>query len=196
MHQVKSRRAVTMCLSVGLALPACSQPAPMTDAEVLAEARKLENPGPGLYQQTTEILSAEVPGAAPEEADRLRDQLSGIEKKSARLCVTEEQAAAGFQLLLKEIAEGLNGMECGFTTFEASPPRMNADLACKGDGQVEAGLNMAGKTSAAGYDVTMDLDARGPQIAGGSMTMRMKVVSKRVGDCPAPGSAELPPEVE
>ncbi|UIP07881.1 DUF3617 domain-containing protein [Erythrobacter sp. SDW2] len=168
----------------------------MTDADVLAEAGKLANPGPGLYQQTTEIVSAEVPGAAPEQADRLRDQLSGIEKKSARLCVTEEQAAAGFQQLLKEIADGLNGMECGFTAFEASPPRMNATLACTGAGEAKAGLKMAGTTSADGYDVTMDLDASGPHIAGGSMTMRMKVVSQRTGDCPSPGSTELPPEVE
>lgn len=189
-------RAILTCLMPGAVLAACSEPAPLTEAEVLAEAGKLESPGPGLYRQTTEILSVEVPGAAPEQADRLRDQLSGIGQKTSRLCVTGQEAAAGFQQLLKDIAEGLNGMECGFTRFEASAPRMNAILACKGDGEARAGLTMAGTTTADGYDVTMDLDASGPRIAGGSMTMRMRVTSERAGDCPTPGSAEVPPDTQ
>lgn len=182
------------CLLAGAALAACSESAPLPQDEVLAEAGDLASPAPGLYEQTTEILSAEVPGASPAEADRLRDQLTGIGKKTARLCVTEEQAAGGFEQLAREMAEGINAMQCGFTRFEASAPRMNATLACTGADEAKAGLTMAGTTSAQGYDVTMDLDASGPNIAGGSMTMRMRVVSQRVGDCPTPGSAELPPE--
>ena len=166
----------------------------MPEEAVLAEARKLENPGPGLYAVTTELASFDVPGASPEEADRLRDEMAKIDKKTTRLCVTEQQSAAGFQQLLREFAEGLNGMQCGFANFEASAPRMNATLACTGTAGAQAGLTMAGTTSRNGYDVTMDLDASGPQIAGGAMTMRMRVVSKRAGDCPSPGSAELPPE--
>lgn len=179
--------------ALGALLGGCSDKAAIGDDEIMAQARTLTNPAAGLYEETTRILSAEVPGAPPAQADRLRDELSGLKPNTARRCITAEQAGAGFDRVLREMGEGINGMACRFTRFEASAPRMKAFLSCSGPNDAAAGLAMAGTTSAEGFDVTMDLDAQGAGIAGGAMKMRMQVMSRRIGDCPVPGSAEPPP---
>ena len=169
-------------VALALAASGCGEER-VTGEDVLARAGTLENPRPGLYETTTELVSYELPGANPQEADRQRTEAENIGKETGQRCVTEKEAKKGFETLLEEIVDGINSMDCGFTEFEANAPRVNATLKCNGPLDAEAGVTFAGKTNSEGYDLTMDLGASSRLIAGGSMKMRMKFASKRIGDC-------------
>ena len=178
-------RAAAMPLTAAsLAVAGCGEERVSGD-EVLTRAETLENPRPGLYETTTELVSYELPGANPQEADRQRTQAQNIGKQTGQQCVTEEQSEAGFEKLLEDIVTGINSMDCGFSNFEASAPRINATLQCDGPLDAKAGVTFAGTTDSEGYDLTMDLGASSRLIAGGSMEMRMKFTSRRIGECEA-----------
>lgn len=186
-----NRRLLVLALPLGAAgLAGCDGHAVVPEETVLAEAATLENPRAGLYEQTTEILAAEVPGAPPDQADRLRDDLTGVDKKTAQRCVTEAEAKGGFEKLVRDLTELDSVMKCDFTRFDADAPRVRTRLACSGAENSKAGIDIAGTTTAEGYDITMDLDTSGPKIAGGSMALKMRVTSKRLGDCPPPEAME------
>ena len=190
------RQGHLLVAAMALAAAGCGEER-VTGEDVLARAGTLENPRPGLYETTTEIVSYELPGAHPQEAHRQRTEMENIGKETGQRCVTESEAEAGFEKLLEELVDGINSMDCGFTRFEADAPRVNATLSCDGPLDAEAGAAFAGTTDTEGYDLTMDLSASSRLIAGGSMKMRMKFASKRIGECegnPAGGIESNPAE--
>jgi hypothetical protein len=175
-----------------IALASCSDER-IADEEVLARAGTLEDPAPGLYAVTTELDRFEVTGAPPAVADRLRVQSGGVQKSTSQRCVTEKDADKGFEPLLREFAEMQNGLDCGFTRFEADAPRFNAKLTCTGPLDATAAVAFAGETSRQGFDMTMDTEASSRIIAGGTMAMRLRFSSERVGECSEAADARVEP---
>lgn len=177
--------AGVLCLAVGLA--ACSEEKTLTGEEVLAEAQALTTPEPGLYATTTEMVSFEVPGLPPAQADRLREQMRGLSGEPQPRCLTEAEAEKGFEDMIREIGEGINDQTCAFNEFDATASRISARLSCEGEMGVAAELAFAGTSAADGFDLTMDLEASNAMIPGGSMEMRFKVASERIGECDPAG---------
>lgn len=176
----------------GFALPAlasaallagCGEEKPLTSEQVLTEARSLEKPIPGLYATTTKLVAFEVPGLSPEQADRIRQQMTGLTSEPQPQCLTREQAERGFEDMLREIGEGINEQQCAFTAFDADGSRVSASLSCSGAAGVRAEAKFAGTSKADAFDLTMDLEAANAMIPGGSMTMRFNVKAQRIGDC-------------
>lgn len=167
------------------ALAACGEERQLTGEEVLAEARALERPEAGLYTTTTELVEFSVPGLPPDQADRMRTQMSGLSNEAQPYCLTEAEAEKGYEDMLRQIGEAANDMSCTFSRFDADPPRLNAELGCSGAMGISADLAMAGTTTAEGFDLTMDMEARNRLIPGGTMEMRMKIQSDRIGECSA-----------
>ena len=176
-----------------IALASCSEER-IADEDVLARAGTLEDPAPGLYAVTTELLRFEVTGAPPAVADRLREQSGGVQKSTSQRCVTKDDADKGFEPLLREFAEMRNGLDCGFTRFDADAPRFNAKMTCTGPLDATAAVVFAGETSREGFDMTMDTEASSRIIAGGTMAMRLRFTSERVGECSdAANAAQVAP---
>ncbi|GAA4042242.1 hypothetical protein GCM10022213_10700 [Parerythrobacter jejuensis] len=155
----------------------------MSTDQVLSEARDLDRPTPGLYASTTQLVEFNVPGLPPAQADRFREQLSGLEGEDQPYCLTKEEAKKGFEDMLKTIGEASNGMACGFAKFEVDAPRLVADLSCSGPVGAKADIGFAGETTSESLELDMDMTAEMAVIPGGSMEMRFKVKSQRIGDC-------------
>lgn len=172
------------------ALGACEQEQALSGDDVLREARSLDMPKPGLYASSTELVEFTVPGLPPAQADRMRAQMSGLSSDAQPYCLTQEEAAKGYEDMLRAIGEQANEMSCAFSRFDTDAPRFSAKLGCSGPAGINAALEMAGTTSSEGFDMTMDMDVSNQMIPGGSMKMRMKVGSKWVGECPAEGTGE------
>ena len=156
----------------------------MTSDEVLGEASALETPLPGLYRTGAELVTFEMPGLAPAEADRFRTQMAGLSSRPQERCVSQEEADRGLKDLLKTIGEGVNGLTCGFESFETDPPMLDAVLTCEGNG-MEAEIAFDGSSEADGLELTMAMEASTPIIPGQTMEMEFAVSSERIGDCPA-----------
>ncbi len=157
---------------------------PMSSEDVLGQAGALEKPLPGLYRTQAELVSFDVPGVPPADADRMRSQMEGLSSQPQQQCLTKEEADRGFEDLLKAIGEGTNGLVCGFESFETNPPALDAVLACEGNG-MEAEIGFDGTAGAEGLDLAMTMEASTPVIPGQNMTMGFAVTSERLGDCPS-----------
>ncbi len=168
-----------------LAFTACGEPQELTSDQVLDEAAELERPRAGLYTTTTELVEFSVPGLPPEQADRMRAQMSGLSDEAQPYCLTESEAEKGYEDMLREIGEAAGDMSCSFTRFDADPPRLDAQLGCSGPMGMSAELGMQGTTTAESFDVTMDMEASNRMILGGVMEMTMKIASSRIGECSA-----------
>ena len=174
------RKAVLFALPF---LAACGDDSALTSDEVLERAGTLEKPQPGLYATTTELVDFEVPGLAPQQADRFREQMEGMSSEQQPRCLTAAQAERGFEDMLKSIGEDANGMSCAFDRFDVDAPNLSADLGCDGPMGAGAQIGFAGTTDAQGFDLAMDMEASAPVIPGGTMQMRFKVTSQRIGEC-------------
>lgn len=178
----------TLLLAVpiaALALSACSSESdqPKTMDEVAEEAAGMTQPKAGEYTSTTELIEFNMPGQPPEMAERLKQMMSGQFTQTTTSCLTEEEAAKGFEEKFRDIGEGMNDLKCDFERFDVDGDNVDAKLACSGAGGMSAGLTMAGTVAAEKQTVDMTMNMRGGQIPGGEMQMKMKVVSERTGDC-------------
>lgn len=158
---------------------------PMSTDDVLGKAGNLQSPRAGLYRTRTELVSFEVPGLPPAEADLFRTWMAGLTANPQESCVTEEQADQGFDDLLKSIGEGVNGLTCGFERFETDPPELDALLACEGGAAMSAEIALSGTADAESMSLTMKMETNSPVIPGQFMQMEFAVSAERTGDCPA-----------
>ncbi len=139
-----SRRFALVLLAGAATLAACGEEKPLTSEQVLTEARALQKPTPGLYATTTKLVSFEVPGLPPEQADRIRQQMTGLTSEPQPQCLTRAQADRGFEDMLREIGEGINQQRCAFTAFDTDGSRLSADLSCSGMAGMRAEAKFAG----------------------------------------------------
>ena len=158
---------------------------PMSSEEVLAQARTLDSPRPGLYRTEAKLVSFEVPGLPPAQADRFRQQMAGFSSQPQERCVSQQEAERGFEGLLRTIGEGVNGLQCGFERFETDPPELDAVLSCQGAGAVEAEIAFEGTAEVEEMDLEMAMQAQSPVIPGRRMMMQFAVGAERIGECPA-----------
>ncbi|WP_284126074.1 DUF3617 domain-containing protein [Parerythrobacter aestuarii] len=161
----------------------CGQEKPLSGEEVLAQAGKLQKPEPGLYATSTKLVSFDVPGLPPAQADRMREQMQGLSSEPQPSCLTEAEASKGFEDVLRQIGEGINDQECAFTRFNVDGIRFDANLSCSGPMGVSAEVGLSGTSTSAGFDASMDLEASNSMIPGGSMEMQFDVKSDRLGPC-------------
>ena len=165
---------------------------PMSNEDVLSQARTLDSPMPGLYRTEAELVSFEVPGLPPAQADRFRQQMAGLSSQPQERCVSQREAEKGFEDLLRSIGEGVNGMQCAFERFETDPPQLDALLSCTDTGAIEAEIAFEGTAGAEEMDLTMRMDASSPVIPGNSMKLEFAVAAERLGECPDGADPEEP----
>ena len=166
--------------AVGLLLLAGCGAAGPDDAEVLAEADRLAEPLPGLYRSTTSFDGYELPGAAPREAEIVRQRMASVSPQVREFCLTPKEAEGGFRDMLQAMQEG----DCAFQRFEARDGRLDARMRCTGQGGVVSQVTMTGSADPVRSQVSLAIEQSGDAIPGGRSRMTMKVASARIGDCP------------
>jgi hypothetical protein len=168
-----------------LALAACdsADKGPKTLDQAKAEAKRLERPEPGLYQQTMKFTKFDVPGAPKEMVEQIKGMMQGA-GQSVKYCLTKAQSEKGFEDMFKKIGEG----ECKYERFDASSSTIDAILVCTNPRGGTARLAMAGTVSKTGSAVKVDVQQKDDKNPMGNATIAMDVSTKRIGDCP-PGGA-------
>lgn len=167
------------------ALAACGQDPkePMEADAVIAEAGKLERPQAGQYETKVQLLEFTVPGLPPQQAEKIKAMMGNVGAQSTSYCLTPEEAGKGFEEQIRKMSQGQGGLDCEFDTFAVNGGKLAAQMTCQGPQGMDAALKIDGTTSATSTSMTMDMSQKAAMIPGGEMRMRMKMDSKRTGDC-------------
>ena len=179
------RFKIAAALGATLALSACgndAKPAKPVD-EVVAEVGKLERPQAGLYETKVQLLDFSVPGLPPQQADRIKSMMGNVGDQSHSYCLTEADAEKGFEEQIRKMGQGQGGLDCSFQEFDVNGGKVAAEMTCKGPQGMDAAMKIDGTTTASSTSMTMDMSQKAPMIPGGEMRMKMKMDSKRTGNC-------------
>jgi len=146
---------------------------------------------PGQWEMASRMDTLEAPGAPPAMVAQMRAQLPN-QRSTQRQCITPEQAANPARNL---VGRNATSQGCTFadTTFAGGVIRISA--ACQRPGN-PASMRMAmeGSFTATQLDSALRVEVTGPGANGrGTQTVRMTgtMTGRRLGDCPATGSAPV-----
>jgi hypothetical protein len=154
-----------------------------TSDEVVAEAGKLEQPRAGQYETTTEIVEFNIPGLPAAQAEQMKSMMGNAARQSSSFCLTEEEAAKGFEDSIRKMTEGSDGMKCAFDKFDADGGKLDAAMTCQGPQGMNSEITLDGTAGAEASDMRMAMVQKGSMIPGGEMRMEMRMKSRRTGDC-------------
>jgi len=176
----------TLPLAAAVLLAACGG---STDAdgdgeisaeEVAAEAGDAIQPQPGQYRGSFELIEFEAPGMPAAAREQMQQIFSGGLTEGIEFCITEQDVAEnGAEGMVKGLAEG----DCTTERFNVSGGSIDAEMQCPGEGGGTRTVKLNGRMTATSSDMTMETSQEMPQV--GATTMKMRVRSERVGDCPA-----------
>lgn len=171
-------------LAAVLVLAGCSGSEDAADAgneaeEMAAAAEDGPTPQAGQYRTTMELIELSIPDAPPEMAQAMQQGFGEGAQEAKTYCVTPEQAAQATSR--EEMLKNLADSNCTVDRFDQSGGRIDAALTCSGDGMMSGEVLLAGTMSETGSDMEMSFKMQIPQ--AGEATMRMRMVSERIGDC-------------
>ena len=162
------RRLGMMAAFAVLALGGCgggSEEADMAETpDVTAEVDKAFKPEPGLYKATM-------------STDGMMG-MTGAMTQTFEYCLTEQEAAGGFEAALGKNKEG----DCKYERFELSGDQVDAVLACSVQG-VTMRMEQSGRATPTASDLEVKMTMNIPGM--GERTTNAKVQHQRIGDCPA-----------
>ena len=138
-------------------------------------------PGKWLSKATLEELSA--PGMPPEMANNMK--LTMASKPGTEQCMTKDDVR-------KPNFTGTQSENCRYDHFKMGAGKIDARMHCAAGGATQR-MTMAGDYGPDEYHMAMTTEMELPKRAAaagmGSMTMKMRVEGKRIGDCDS-GSAK------
>lgn len=142
-------------------------------AEAISRAGEAVKFSPGRWESNVTIVSMDGPGV-PAEARRTMQGAFGKAQFFAT-CLTKEQAE-------KPAAEffSRDAKACTYDHFTMDKGKVDAKMQCGKDGRAVV-ATMNGNYGTSNYDMTMETKVDGGN--AGPMSMKMKVESRRVGQC-------------
>jgi len=167
-------------LAFGLALAGCGKSAaPPGKDEVAAEAAKLVKPRPGRYTSLTKLVDYRVPGAAPQDADRLRNEMRAIAGQERSYCLTPREAEKGFEDMWRQTQQG----DCKLGKFAVEGQKLSATMTCTTPQGVTSRVSMEGTggTESSHMRLTIEQDTRA--VPGRGVQMVLEIDNLREGDC-------------
>lgn len=147
--------------------------------EMAAAAEDGPTPQAGQYRTTMELLEISMPDAPPEVANMMRQGFGQGPQEAKTYCVTPEQAAQSTSR--EEVLKNLADSNCTVDSFEMAGGRIEAALTCSGEGAMTGQVQLTGTMTETSSDMEMSFKMQVPQ--AGEATMRMHMVSERIGDC-------------
>ncbi|MCJ1962194.1 DUF3617 domain-containing protein [Novosphingobium mangrovi (ex Hu et al. 2023)] len=151
---------------------------PPSLAEMKEAARELVKPEPGLYARTITIENFEAPGLPAEIAGQVKGMMA--RDRTENFCLTRAEAEDGFRDMFENVGETSN---CSYDRFAVTDGALDAQMTCAHPSQGTAVMTLQGTASATTSDVTMEMNVTGGQAPMSEMNMKMRMVSKRTGDC-------------
>lgn len=172
-----SIKPLCAALVVTVALAGCDMAdKPKSEDEVRDELSRMVKPQAGLYRSTSKLVSFDVPGMPPAQAERLKQMFST--QQAREFCLTKAQAEKGYEEMTKQLAQG----NCKADRFTADGNTLDAKLTCETGKEMKATIEMNGTISEQGSQMKMTVNQNAP--GGRSINMVAEVASQRVGDCP------------
>ena len=128
-------------------------------------------PQSGKYESDLTLLSMNIPGVPDSMMDIMKKTIS----RKTTFCLTEEDVEEGYQSAMRKSQKD----ECTFDKFNAAGGVIDAVMTCETEmGPMTMAINGSGTPTAS--DVTMQVSG---SMEGAPMSMKMRVVQKRLGDC-------------
>lgn len=180
-------RHAAVTIACALALTACDG-AP--EAEVSARNASVEQVAeqvrtatkdkmfirPGKWQSKISIEEVSMPGLPPEMAQQMKAMIAQREQQSPEQCLTEENTR-------EEFFGGKNDA-CRYDHFNMSGGKIDAKMRCQANGATQV-MAMDGTYSPESYSMRMTTSSEGAPGPAGGMEMKMRVESRRIGECDA-----------
>lgn len=167
-------------LPLVLVLAACGDSAEeVSDTGEMAEAlADGPTPQPGQYTTTTEVLEFNIPGLSPEMRDMMQSALAEGAQEGSSYCLTAADTANSREEMIRNMTES----DCTVQRFDMAGGNIDAALSCPAGGEGLTGdVTLNGTMTDTGADMTMSFKTQVPDT--GEATIRMRMVTNRVGDC-------------
>lgn len=163
---------------------------PLTEDQVSSESQKLIKPKPGQYSSTTKVTNFEVPGVPEAQAQQMKQMFAGVGGQEQSYCLTEAQAAKGFEETIRKMGEGEDGMKCRHDRLAVNGEKIDAKLMCDAGPRGTATMTITGTVAEESMNLQTNIAQVSDQIPGGKMNIGMSVITKRTGDCTAASRKE------
>jgi hypothetical protein len=178
-------RHAAVTIACALMLSACNEAAEVSarnaSVEQVAEQVRTATKDemfirPGKWQSKVTIEDVSMPGIPPEMAQQMKAMIAQREQQTPEQCLTEETAR-------EEFFGGKNNA-CRYEHFNMSGGKIDAKMRCQANGATQI-MAMNGTYSPDSYSMRMATRSEAAAGAAGGMEMKMRVDSKRIGDCGA-----------
>jgi hypothetical protein len=131
---------------------------------------------PGLWEVSSEVLSASQPGIPVELAERMKGP-----RGAARHCITPEQAARPNAAFLGRQRTG----QCNNGDFAMRDGRMAGTMTCRAPDGAETRVRVSGTYAPETFDMRMNVET--PGFGGGTLALAVRQSGRRVGECGSEG---------
>ncbi len=204
-NQEKMMRFVPFALlaTAALGIAACDTgpEVDLTNATPAEVAKAMKDSGatrsmvrPGKWSSSVSILEMNSPGMPPEMQAQMKQQLG--QPRTVEACLTADQVDNPERMI------GNIPATCKYDRYTMGNGKMNGTMRCEQNGMVQQ-MTVAGTYSDDQYSLVIDNKSTASQAAvagqpAANMSMKMKVDSRRIGECDAkqPGeqAAAQPPQ--
>lgn len=171
-------------LIAAFALSACGSDADdelsgegMSAGDLAGELASAETPLPGQYRTTQELLEFELPGLSGDMEGMVRSAFADGAAEETTYCLTAEDAANSREKMLSNMAEN----DCAVSRMDMSGGTIDAAMSCPAGEGVTGDVTLTGTMDSDGADMVMNFSTEVPSM--GAATLRMRVVSERIGEC-------------
>lgn len=155
-----------------------------TAAAAAAELKQIE---PGEYENNISITKFEIPGLPPQMMAEVRRQMEQTMAVRNRACVTAEEAAAGREERMRKLVE--RSGDCRVERMDVDGEQLAGRMVCRSSNGATGTMTFTGTMGATSSDMVIATEMTDPGQPGVSAKIDMRVVSRRVGDCPATNAA-------
>ena len=147
-----------------------------TDGNAVAADLARVEVRPGLWEVSSEVLSATQPGMPVELAERMKGP-----RAAARHCITPAQAARPDAAFLA----GRRSGQCSYSDFAMRGGRIAGNMACHAADGAETRARMSGTYTPEAFDMRMDMETAG--FGNGTLAVVVRQSGRRVGECGSEG---------
>ncbi len=134
-------------------------------------------PEPGQYRSTQELLEFEMPGLSEDMAGMIRSAFAEGAAEESTYCLTAEEAGNAREQMLENMAES----DCEVSRFDMAGGTIDAAMSCPTGEGVTGDVALTGTMDSNGADMVMSFSTDVPSM--GAASIRMRVVSERIGEC-------------
>ncbi len=181
---LKNIRKLALCggLAIGLtaALAGCDSDVPEFDEANYDEQAEAsgEQMLAGRWEQTVALEEFDMPGAPPQAREMLEKAFAS--KGAQASCVSQEQLD---QSIEQRAQDAMQGQNCAMEGFDNELGKISGTMNCSTGAGASSEVKIVGNYDAENLDMSLDMNMKDPSIQGGEGRMKLRLTSRRLGDC-------------